>query len=85
MGKMGKIGKIGKMGGSPKIPQNAKNAPKCQKWGNWGFCPNTPKMGFLAATVTNTPGRLDMIIIFKITPVSPFYTLLLRVSILHFL
>ena len=81
MGKMGEMGKMGKMGRSakmPKIPQNGK-IPKN------GVFREIPKIEILATAMTNTPGRLDMIIIFKTTPVYPFYTLLLRVSILHFL
>ena len=82
------MGKMGKMGGSPKMPQNAPKCPKMPKMpkiGKFGILPKYPKNGILATAMTNTPGRLDMIIIFKITPVYPFYTLLLRVSILHYL
>ena len=55
------------------------------KYPKMGFLGKYPKIEILATAMTNTPGRLDMIIIFKTTPVYPFYTLLLRVSILHFL
>ena len=85
---MGKMGKIGKMGKNGRIPQNTPKypkMPKMPKMGKLGILPKYPKNGILAAAMTNTPGRLDMIIIFKITPGYPFYTLLLRVSILHHL
>ena len=78
---MGKMGKWGKWEDPPKYPK----MPKMPKMGKLGILPKYPKNGILATAVTNTPGRLDMIIIFKTTPVYPFYTLLLRVSILHFL
>ena len=81
MGEMGEIGKIGKIGKMGKIPKNAKNA----KNGEIGDFTQIPKNGILATTIANTHHRLDMIIIFKITPGYPFYTLLLRVSILHYL
>lgn len=63
-GKIGKIGKIGKMGGSAKIPKY----PKLAKFPKMGFLGKYPKIEILAIAVANTPGRLDMIIIFKTTP-----------------
>lgn len=73
--------------------KNAK-MQKMQKWPKYPKKPKYPKMGFLgkypkikilATTMANTPGRLDMVIIFKTTPGYPFYILLLRVYILHYL
>ena len=79
-----------------KIGKNAKNAKmqKMQKWPKYPKMAKYPKMGFLgkypkieilAIAVANTPGRLDVVIIFKTTPGYPFYILLLRVYILHYL
>jgi hypothetical protein len=42
-------------------------------------------MGILRLRLTNTPHRLDIRIFLEITPGESFYTLLLRVSILHYL
>ena len=69
------------VGSPPKYPK----MPKMPKMGKLGILPKYPKNGILATAVTNTPHRLNMIIIFKITPGYPFYTLLFSVSILHFL
>ena len=55
---------------------------KCPKM---GFLGKYPKIEILAAAVTNTPGKLDVVIILKTTPGYPFYILLLRVSILYYL
>lgn len=55
------------------------------KYPKMGFLGKYPKIEILATTVANTPGRLDMVIIFKATPGYPFYILLLRVYILHYL
>ena len=70
--KIAKIGKMGKMGGSAKIPKN-------------GVLGKYPKIEILAIAVANTPGRLDVVIILKTTPGYPFYILLLRVYVLHYL
>ena len=85
MGKMGKMGENGGKWGKWGKWEDPPKYPKMPKMGKLGILPKYPKNGILATAMTNTPGRLDMIIIFKITPVYPFYTLLLRVSILHFL
>ena len=61
IGKIGKMGKMGKMGGSAKIP-------KLTKFPKMGFLGKYPKIEILAIAVANTPGRLDVIIIFKTTP-----------------
>ena len=55
------------------------------KYPKIGFLGKYPKIEILATTVTNTPGRLDMVIILKTTPGYPFYILLLRVSISYYL
>ena len=55
------MGKMGKMGGSAKIP-------KLTKFPKMGFLGKYPKIEILAIAVANTPGRLDVIIIFKTTP-----------------
>ena len=52
---------MGKMGGSAKIPKIGQ-IPKM------GFLGKYPKIEILAIAVANTPGRLDMVIIFKTTP-----------------
>ena len=59
--------------------------PKMTKYPKMGFLGKYPKIEILATTVANTPGRLDMVIIFKATPMYPFYILLLRVSISYYL
>ena len=81
IGEMGKMGEMGEMGGSAKMTKNAQNA-KIPKNGLLG---KYPKIEILATTTTNTQGRLDVIIILKTTPGYPFYILLLRVYILHYL
>ena len=78
IGKMGKMGKMGKWEDLPKYP-------KLAKFPKMGFLGKYPKIEILAIAVANTPGRLDMIIIFKLTPGYPFYILLLRVYILYYL
>ena len=55
------------------------------KYPKMGFLWKYPKIEILATTVTNTPGRLDVVIILKTTPGYPFYILLLRVSISYYL
>ena len=55
------------------------------KYPKMGFLGKYPKIEILATAVANTPGRLDMIIIFKLTPAYPFYILLFRVSNLYYL
>ena len=59
--------------------------PKMAKYPKMGFLGKYPKIEILAAAMANTPGRLDMVIIFKTTPGYPFYILLLRVSISYYL
>ena len=81
MGKIAKIGKWGKWEDLPKYPKY----PKMAKYPKMGFLGKYPKIEILATTVANTPGRLDVVIIFKTTPGYPFYILLLRVSILYYL
>ena len=73
-----KIGKNAKMQKWPKYPKMA-------KYPKMGFLGKYPKIEILATTVANTPGRLDVVIILKTTPGYPFYILLLRVYILHYL
>ena len=62
--KLGKWGKWGKWGDLPKCPKY----PKMAKYPKMGFLGKYPKIEILATTVANTPGRLDVVIIFKITP-----------------
>ena len=64
MGKMAKIGEMGEMGGSAKMAK----MPKMPKYPKIGFLGKYPKIEILATTMANTQGRLDVIIIFKITP-----------------
>ena len=78
MANFGVFLKIGKNAKMAKIPQNGK-IPKM------GFLGKYPKIEILAVAMANTPGRLDVVIIFKTTPGYPFYILLLRVYILHYL
>lgn len=70
-----------------KIGKNAKmpKYPKIAKYQKMGFLGKYPKIEILTTTVANTQGRLDMVIILKTTPGYPFYILLLRVYILHYL
>lgn len=75
---MAKNGKMGKMGRSPKIPQNAKNG----KIGDFTQIPQ--KWDFGDYDDEHTP-QAQCEIFLEITPEESFYTLLLRVSILHFL
>ena len=76
---------MGENGENREIGENTQKYPKMPKMGKLGILPKYPKNGILATTIANTHHRLDIIIIFKITPGYPFYTLLLRVSILHYL
>ena len=63
-GKWPKLGKWGKWEDLPKWPK----MPKMPKYPKMGFLGKYPKIEILATTMTNTQGRLDVIIIFKTTP-----------------
>ena len=64
MAKIGEMGEMGEMGGSAKMAK----MPKMPKYPKIGFLGKYPKIEILATTMANTQGRLDVIIIFKITP-----------------